>query len=140
MPIAEGNTVTVHYVGTLEDGGEFDRSSPDAPLVFRVGQGRVIPGFEAAVLGRERGDAFTVTIPPEEAYGLPDPALQFQVPLAQAPANLRPEPGMLLHVSTDQGELEVLVAAVEDGMITLDANHPLAGRALTFALTIENVE
>lgn len=139
MSIQNGNTVVVHYVGTLNDGTEFDRSPADSPLVFEVGDGHMIPGFERAVLDREKGDAFTVTIPAAEAYGPRDEELTFKVPRAQMPSNITPEPGMLLHVTTDQGELEVGVAAVDDEAVTLDANHPLAGQDLTFALTIVDV-
>lgn len=142
MSIAHGNTVHVHYVGSLGDGTEFDRSPADSPLVFRVGAGQVIPGFERAVIGHEKGDAFRVVIPAAEAYGPHDSELLFTVPLAQIPSNIAPEPGMLLHVSTDQGELEVRVHAVDeggDGVVTLDANHPLAGQDLTFDLTIADV-
>ncbi|MCH5277254.1 MAG: peptidylprolyl isomerase [Desulfovibrionaceae bacterium] len=139
MSIASGNTVRVHYVGRLADGTEFDRSPADSPLVFQVGSGQVIPGFERAVTGREQGDAFTVVIPAAEAYGPRNSELLFTVPLAQVPSNIAPEPGMLLHVSTDQGELEVRVHAVDDGGLTLDANHPLAGQDLTFDLIILDV-
>ena len=139
MSIRNGDTVVVHYVGTLNDGTEFDRSPADSPLVFQVGGGQMIPGFEQAVLNHQKGDAFTATIPSAEAYGVRDEELLFKVPRAQVPSNIMPEPGMLLHVSTDQGELEVGVAAVDDQAITLDANHPLAGQDLTFALTIVDV-
>lgn len=139
MPVRTGDTVTVHYVGTLADGTEFDRSPENSPLVFEVGQGRLIPGFEQAVLGRERGDSFTVTIPADQAYGPKEPSLLFQVPRGQVPDNVVPEVGMMLHVATDQGELEVVVAAVDDAHVTLDANHPLAGQDLTFALSIADV-
>lgn len=139
MSIKAGDTVVVHYVGTLSDGSEFDRSPADSPLVFQMGAGQMIPGFEQAVEGREKGDSFTVTIPADQAYGEREEELLFQVPREQVPANINPEPGMLLHVTTDQGELEVLVAAVDESGITLDANHPLAGKALTFALNIVDV-
>lgn len=139
MSIANGNIVIVHYVGTLNDGTEFDRSPADNPLVFQVGGGQMIPGFERAVLNKEKGDAFTVTIPAAEAYGPRDEELLFKVPRAEVPSNIAPEPGLLLHVTTDQGELEVSVAAVDDEALTLDANHPLAGQDLTFALTIVDV-
>lgn len=139
MPIRNGNTVVVHYVGTLVDGTEFDRSPSDSPLVFQAGQGQMIPGFEQAVLGCEKGDSFTVTIPAAQAYGEHNEELLFPVPLDQVPDNLTPEPGMTLHVTTDQGELEVIVVAVDDEKIILDANHPLAGQNLTFALNIVDV-
>lgn len=139
MSIRAGDTVVVHYVGTLSDGTEFDRSPADSPLVFQQGGGQLIPGFEQAVEGREKGDSFTVTIPAEQAYGPHDKELLFLVPRGQVPSNIEPQVGLMLHVATDQGELEVSVAAVDDEAVTLDANHPLAGQDLTFALTIEDV-
>lgn len=136
MPIKTGDTVSVHYVGTLDDGSEFDRSSEGRPLTFKVGSGQVISGFDKAVMGHEPGDSFTVTIPAAEAYGPRHEHLLFSVPMARVPANIKPEVGMLLHVATDQGELEVRVAEVTDDNIVLDANHPMAGKNLTFALTV----
>lgn len=139
MSIRNGDTVVVHYVGTLNDGTEFDRSPADSPLVFQAGSGQMIPGFDRAVQGREKGDAFTVTIPAADAYGARDEELLFKVPRVQVPSNIAPQPGLMLHVTTDQGELEVSVAEVDDEAVTLDANHPLAGQDLTFALTIVDV-
>lgn len=139
MSIGTGDIVRVHYVGSLHDGTEFDRSPEDSPLVFQVGAGQVIPGLERAVLGHAPGEAFTVLIPAAEAFGPRDDELLFTVPLDQVPSNIVPEPGLLLHVSTDQGELEVRVHAVDAEKVTLDANHPLAGQDLTFALSILDV-
>ena len=132
MPIKNGDTVVVHYVGTLADGSEFDRSSEGHPLSFRQGAGQMIPGFEKAMEGREKGERFTVTIPAEEAY-------RFTVDPSRFPPGLTPAVGQRLHLSSDQGELEVIVAAVDDDGVLLDANHPLAGQALTFDLTIVDV-
>lgn len=136
MPIKQGDTVSVHYIGTLDDGSEFDRSREGSPLSFKVGSGQVIPGFDKAVMGHETGDSFSVTIPADEAYGPHHEELLFPVPLERVPAAVKPELGMLLHVATDQGELEVRVAEINDKNIVLDANHPLAGKNLTFALTV----
>jgi len=134
--IGPHDTVVIHYVGTLADGTEFDRSGPHSPLTFQLGKGQVIPGLEQAIIGRRRGESFTVTIPAAQAYGPVEPNLCFSVAREQVPGNINPVPGMALHVSTDQGELEVVVSAVDENSITLDANHPLAGKDLTFALTL----
>ncbi len=139
MPIKKGDTVSVQYIGTFNDGTEFDRSRPDSPLRFKVGSGQVIPGFDNAVLGREKGDAFSVAIPAAQAYGEQDPSLIFSIPLESVPQNIHPETGMMLHVGTDQGELEVTVTAIDEKNITLDANHPLAGKDLVFSLEIISV-
>ena len=139
MPIKQGDTISVHYIGTFKDGTEFDRSRPENPLRFKVGAGQVIPGFDSAVLGREKGDAFSVTIPAAQAYGERHPSLLFSIPADRIPANIHPEPGMMLHVETDQGELEVIVSAIDEKNVTLDANHPMAGKDLTFSLEIVSV-
>ncbi|MBP3730551.1 MAG: peptidylprolyl isomerase [Mailhella sp.] len=140
MPIKNGDTVSVQYVGTFSDGTEFDRSQPGSPLRFKVGSGQVIPGFDRAVAGREKGDAFSVTIPASDAYGERRPELLFPVPVERIPQNIKPEIGMMLHVGTDQGELEVVVCEINEKNIILDANHPMAGKDLTFALEIVSVE
>lgn len=139
MAIKQGDTVVAHYVGTLSDGTEFDRSAPDSPLTFTMGAGQLIAGFEKAVANHEKGDRLEAHIPPEEAYGLHDAELVFKVPAAQVPEGMSPEPGSMLHVSTDQGELEVAVLGYDEEFLTLDANHPLAGQTLTFNITIADV-
>ena len=136
MPIKNGDTVVVHYVGTLADGSEFDRSGEGHPLSFRVGAGQMIPGFEKAVEGREKGEVFSVTIPAEEAYGPVHEADRVTLDTSRFPSGIEPAVGQRLHLSSDQGELEAVVAAVEEDGVLLDANHPLAGQDLTFALTI----
>lgn len=139
MPIKPGDTVSVYYIGTLNDGSEFDRSGKGNPLRFTVGSGQVIAGFDQAVIGHEAGDTFSVTIPAHQAYGERQEQLMFSVPLEQIPPNIKPQEGMLLHVSTDQGELEVSVCQVNDTHIVLDANHPLAGKDLTFELEVVSI-
>ena len=132
MPIKNGDTVVVHYVG-------FDRSGEGHPLSFRVGAGQMIPGFEKAVEGREKGEVFSVTIPAEEAYGPVHEEYRFTVDPSRFPSGIEPAVGQRLHLSSDQGELEAVVAAVEEDGVLLDANHPLAGQDLIFALTIVDV-
>ena len=136
MPIKTGDTVSVHYVGTFNDGTEFDRSREGSPLKFKVGSGMVIPGFDKAVIGHEIGDKFSVNIPAAEAYGEKQEHLLFPVPMDQVPSTIKPEVGMHLHVGTNQGELEVVIAEVTETHIVLDANHPMAGKDLNFALEV----
>ena len=116
-----------------------DRSGEGHPLSFRVGAGQMIPGFEKAVEGREKGEVFSVTIPAEEAYGPVHEEYRFTVDPSRFPSGIEPAVGQRLHLSSDQGELEAVVAAVEEDGVLLDANHPLAGQDLTFALTIVDV-
>ena len=139
MAIKNGDTVVVHYVGTLADGSEFDRSGEGHPLSFRVGAGQMIPGFEKAVEGREKGEVFSVTIPAEEAYGPVQEEYRFTVDPSRFPSGIEPAVGQRLHLSSVHSELEAVVAAVEEDGVLLDANHPLAGHDLTFALTIVDV-
>ena len=136
MPIKTGDTVSVHYIGTFNDGTEFDRSREGSPLKFKVGSGMVIAGFDKAVMGHEVGDKFSVNIPAAEAYGEWQEEMLIPVPVERVPANIKPQVGMHLHVGTDQGELEVVISEVTDTHIVLDANHPMAGKDLNFALEV----
>lgn len=137
MPAQKGDTVQVHYTGTLvEDGTQFDSSLEREPLEFTLGEGMVIAGFEKAVLGMNVGDTKTVDIPADEGYGQYNPDFAFQVDKKQLPENIDPEPGMMLEVRTDQGLSHVIIRDVGEEEITLDGNHPLAGKDLRFELTL----
>lgn len=134
-----GDTVQVHYTGKLDDGSVFDSSRGRDPLEFTVGAGQVIAGFDGAVAGMRPGDRKTVTIPAEEAYGSHREELRFTVPRAQFPDDLEPEVGQQLQMSQNGEAAIVTVAAVADEGVTLDANHPLAGRDLTFELELVGI-
>lgn len=127
-----GDTVRVHYTGTLDDGSEFDSSVGREPLEFTLGSGQVIPGFDNAVTGMATGDTKTVTMPPDDAYGTSNPDLVQVVERERIPTNIDLEVGMLLSA----GSQRLQVTAFDDDSVTLDANHPLAGKALTFALEL----
>lgn len=136
MPIKKGDTVRVHYVGKLKDGSEFDSSRNREPLEFTLGKGMLIPGFEAAIEGREPGDKVTVTVPVDQAYGDSDPELVFTVARAQVPDHIPMEVGTPLQLSNEQGQMDVVITEVGHDEVTLDANHPLAGKELTFEIEI----
>lgn len=136
MSIIKGDTVKAHYTGTLGDGTVFDSSRDRAPLEFVMGQGSLIPGFEEALLGKKVGDSVTVSIPPAQAYGESDPELIFTVARGQVPPSIVPEKGMQLQLTSDDGVLDVTVVDVGADEIILDANHPLAGKVLTFDIEI----
>ena len=139
-PAKSGDTVSVHYTGTLDDGTQFDSSEGREPLVFTLGSGQVIPGFENAVDGLEPGESVTVTIPPEEAYGEKREDMVLTVPKEHMPPDLEPQMGQQLRLTQEGGGVvQVTVTAVDETTVTLDANHPLAGKALTFALTLVSV-
>lgn len=140
MVAEKGNTVFVHYVGTLKDGTQFDSSYEREPLEFVLGQGMLIPGFEAAVTGKEVGDKVETIIPAEEAYGEHNPDLVGEVPLSQVPESIEPEIGMVLQISTEGGPLDVTITEVDEEKIVIDGNHPLAGRELTFAIEIVEIK
>lgn len=135
-----GNTVKVHYKGTLEDGGTFDSSEGRDAFEFTLGKNMVIPGFENAVLGMEIGDEKTVKLMPEDAYGNPIPEMVTIVGREQLPQDMSPEVGMMLQSNSPDGTvMQMQVTEVSDGEITVDANHPLAGKTLTFQIRLVEI-
>lgn len=140
MAIGNGDKVRVDYTGKLADGAVFDSSKGKRPLEFVVGSKTVIPGFEKAVVGREKGDSLTVVIPAAEAYGEADPELVFTVERSRMPAEIPLEPGTPIQLSNEQGQMDVVITGVGPEEVTLDANHPLAGKDLTFDIEIVDVE
>ena len=136
----KGDTVHVHYRGTLTDGTEFDSSAGGDPLVFTLGEGQVIPGFENAIEGMSTGDKKTELIPVDEAYGERREELVFTVGRDQMQGN-EVEVGDMLEVGFPDGSAAAVhVAAVSDETVTLDANHPLAGKDLTFELELVGID
>ena len=136
MAIKNGDTVFVHYTGTLDDGTEFDSSEGRDPLEFVMGAGTIIPGFEAAVAGKKKGDAVSVIIPPEQAYGNRNEEMVIIVPRSEVPDHIEPEEGMMLQIALEEGELDVVISRVTDEEIELDGNHPLAGQSLHFDIKV----
>ena len=134
-----GDTVRVHYTGTLTDGTEFDSSRGREPLEFTLGAGQVVPGFEAAITGMRPGETKTVTIPAAEAYGDPRDELLLTVPRTQIPPNVQPRVGQRLQVGRGEQAFPVVVHEVTDDHVVLDGNHPLAGQDLTFALELVGI-
>ena len=133
----KGDSVKIHYTGTLEDGTVFDSSAGRDPLDFTLGGGQVIVGFEEAVLGMAIGDKKKVTIPSHKAYGEKNEELVIEVPRNQVPPDLNPEVDQKLQMGGPNGELVVVtVVAVTDEVVVLDANPPLAGKDLIFDLEL----
>ena len=144
----EGDRVRVHYTGRLDDGSIFDSSecSEDGcgdghgPLEFTLGAGEVIPGFDQGVLGLAIGESKTIHIPVEDAYGDRIEEMVAEVPRGDLPPGLIPQAGQQLEVTQEDGQIfQVLVTEVTDTVITIDANHPLAGRALNFDLRLVEI-
>ena len=135
-----GDTVRIHYTGKLEDGTQFDSSEGRDPLEFALGGGQVIPGFDSAVEGMTVGDTKSVTIQPEEAYGPRHDQLIQDVPRNQLPDDMTPAVGMELQAQNETGEvMRFAVTAVDDESITVDGNHPLAGKALAFHIELVEI-
>lgn len=134
-----GDTVRVHYRGTLDDGSEFDSSAGREPLEFEVGAGEVIPGFDTAVADLEIGQSATVTIPPCDAYGEHmDEAMQ-EFPL-DAFGGQVPELGWAVELQAPDGQrVAATVVEIGDDIVTLDFNHPLAGQTLTFEIELVEI-
>lgn len=141
MAVKANDKVKVHYKGTLSDGQVFDSSEGRDPLEFTVGAGQVIPGFENGILGMEIDESKTIEIPSAEAYGEPKAEMIQEVPMSQLPEEIKPEVGMQLMTQTPDGQqIPLVVTEVKEDTITVDANHPLAGKDLTFELTLVGIE
>jgi peptidylprolyl isomerase len=136
----QGDNVRVHYTGTFADGTIFDSSVQRETLQFTLGQGQLIPGFEQAVLGMQPGEAKTVMIAAGDAYGPHQEDLVLTVDRAAVPAQVNPQVGQRLQVRQQDGStMVVTVTAVSDVDVTLDANHPLAGKDLTFEIQLVEI-
>jgi peptidylprolyl isomerase len=135
-----GDKVKVHYTGKLDDGTVFDSSEGKDPLEFTLGEGNIIPGFEKAVEGMETGASDTVQIEAENAYGPYQEEMVFAVPITDVPEELDPKVGEQLQVRQQDGStVTVLVKEVDEKEVTLDANHPLAGKQLTFDIELVEI-
>lgn len=135
-----GDTVRIHYTGTLNDGSTFDSSAGRDPLEFTLGSGQVIPGFDTGVTGMSIGEKKTINIPAENAYGEVDPDARQAVPRDQIPADIPLEIGTMLQMQAPTGQVvQVAVIEVTETEVTLDANHPLAGKDLNFELELVEI-
>ena len=141
MNIQNKRVATFHYK-LKDDNGEVISASPeDNPLTYTHGTGAVIPGLEKALEGRIKGDEFSVTVPPEEAYGEKNPAL-FAVMKREALSGVDEiEPGMQFQAQDNKGNMQVItVTAVNEDSVTVDRNHPLAGMSLNFHVKVVDVK
>ncbi len=137
---APGDTVRVHYTGTFADGTQFDSSVGRDPIQLKLGAGMVIPGFENALVGMAEGDTKSVTLEPMDAYGPHDARLVQKVERDRIPSEIDVQVGTGLQTSDENGNvINLMVIGVEDEAVTVDANHPLAGRDLRFDLELVEV-
>jgi peptidylprolyl isomerase len=135
--VKPGDTVRIHYTGTLNDGTEFDSSAGRDPLEFEVGSGQIIPGLDEALPGMAVGDTKTVAVDAAAAYGPVNPEARQDVPRASIPAEIPLDIGTQLQMQTPDGRaVPVTVADVTEEVVTLDANHPLAGKDLNFDIEL----
>ncbi|HEY5680813.1 MAG TPA: peptidylprolyl isomerase [Pseudomonadales bacterium] len=140
MKIADRCVVAFHYTLTDDDGQTLDSSSGREPLSYLHGNQGLIPGLERELTGREAGDEFNVVVPPEEGYGVPNPALVQEVPLEVLAQIENLEVGTQLQSQSPDGSAQIFVVeAVSDETATLNANHALAGRTLHFDVSIVDV-
>ena len=139
MPVKNGDKIKVEYQGTLDDGTLFDSSeSHGGPLEIEIGAGQIIPGFENAVIGMEKGEEKEIKLQPQEAYGEHNPDLIQKIPRDQLPNELKK--GMILMITLPNGQqMPVQVAEVTDEAVSIDLNHPLAGKNLNFKIKIVDI-
>jgi peptidylprolyl isomerase len=136
----EGDKVKVNYTGSLEDGTVFGSSPEEDPLEFTIGQKKVLPSFENAVVGMNEGDTKTVSIPPEEAFGQPKEDLIFDVERTKLPPDIDVKLGGVLRVGSDTGKnFDVAITNIDDETVTLDGNHPLAGKVLNLEIQLVEI-
>lgn len=132
-----GDQVSVHYTGKLADGSIFDTSVGEEPLVFTIGEGEIIDGFEEGVLSMSVGEKKTIIIEPEKAYGYPHEDMIIEVPLSEMPDELEVEVGDELELTSEDDEpMLVIVNQLNEDSVVLDGNPPLAGETLTFEIEL----
>jgi len=135
-----GDRVKLHYTGTLADGTVFDQTEEGAPLEFTLGAQEVIPGFEEAVVGMQPGEERTVTVPAAEAYGPHRADMVAHVERERFPGNPAFKVGQQLEITQEDGtKLVATVTDVTPTTVALDANHPLAGKDLTYTITLVTI-
>jgi FKBP-type peptidyl-prolyl cis-trans isomerase 2 len=138
--VKTGDSVKVHYKGTLKDGQLFDSSEGRDPLELKIGEGMVIKGFDNALMNMTIGEKKSVTIPVEEAYGHKSDDMIIKMPKDQVPAEMDPKVGQELHLTDEGGNIiPVLVIDITATELILDANHPLAGEDLNFDLELISI-
>jgi FKBP-type peptidyl-prolyl cis-trans isomerase SlyD len=139
MQIAANCVAYIHYTLTDPSGSVLDSSSGGEPLAYLHGAGNIIPGLEQALEGKQAGDTLSVTVEPEQGYGVRDEALVQQVPRRAFQGVRDIKPGMRFHANTGHGDAQVIVTSIQGDMVTIDGNHALAGVTLTFAVEVTKV-
>lgn len=136
-----GDTIRIHYKGTLQSGEVFDSSAGRDPLEFTLGSGMIISGLDQAIYGMTTGDKKVAKIPCLEAYGPINPAARQPVPRAEFPDDIPMEVGIQLQMQSPEGQvIPVKIVEITETEVTLDANHPLAGQDLTFDFEVVGID
>ena len=138
--VTVGDTVRIRYVGKLEDGSVFDSTEGGASLEFKVGDGEFLAGLEQGVIGMEVGEIKTIRMSAENAYGLHKKERIFSYEKEKLPENLNPSVGQSLQMYRADGmPITVTIVGVSEDSVTMDCNHPLAGKDLIFEVTLEEI-
>ena len=139
MQIADRTVASFHYTLTDDAGQVIDSSSGSEPLSYLHGVGNIVPGLEKELAGRVAGDTLQVVVSPEEGYGMPNPMLVQVVPKMAFQGVDQLEIGMAFQAQTPQGPMSVAITGIDGDMVTVDGNHPLAGKTLHFAVKVTDV-
>ncbi len=138
--VETGHFVSVHYKGTLQNGEVFDTSEGRHPLEVQIGAGQIISGFEKALMGMSLNEKKVFTLDPENAYGQKDDSLTHSFPRKDVPAEVNPEVGQTVALSTPEGQqVPAMITEVDDQKVVVDLNHPLAGQTLTFDIEVVGI-
>jgi len=138
--VKKGDKVKIEYTGTLTDGTIFDTSEGRDPLEFEAGSGVVIPGFDKAIIGMKKGEEKDIEIPCKEAYGEPNPNMVQEIPRDKLPKEQEPKEGMMIGIGLPNGQqLPAKISKVTKTVVTLDLNHPLAGKDLNFHIKVVGI-
>lgn len=139
MAIAKDTVVQFHYTLKAADGAVIEASHGGEPMAYLHGHGNIIPGLEETMEGKEAGVEFSVTVPPEKAYGQRDEEAIQRIPVKHLQGAKKWKKGMVAHVETEQGQRQVTVIKVGKFMVDVDANHPFSGKELTFDVKVEDI-
>jgi len=139
MEAKQGDTVEVHYTGKLENGELFDSSSNTEPVQFTIGAGEVMPGFEEAVVGMSPGESKTWKVDSDKAFGPHHETMVVTVEREKLPQDMEPKVGQVLQAGSGEKSVSVRVVEISGDRVTLDANHPLAGRDLLLDIKLEKI-
>lgn len=140
VKVAKDMFVSVEYTGTLENGEVFDTSKGRQPLEVQMGAGQLIKGFENALEGMVLDEEKTFTLEPDEAYGQRDESLTRAFPRSDVPPEMDPQVGQMVGLHDGKGQqIPATIVDVDNENITVDLNHPMAGKALTFDIKVVNI-